>query len=201
MALKSIEDLSAHFAKLPGIGERTAFRLAMFCFYSESLYTESFANALMNIREGARLCKKCMNITKDEYCEICNDHKRIKNTICVLEDYADLLAVEETNEYKGVYHLLHGLIEPLKGVSISDIKLKELFQRIENEDVCEIILAFDAGIPGDTTANYIYKKVKEISNNINVTRISYGISLGSDIENADPRSLARSISSRTSFED
>ncbi|MEK6796350.1 MAG: recombination mediator RecR [Spirochaetota bacterium] len=195
MALRSIERLSHEIAKLPGIGEKTAFRLAMHLFYAADADRGSFADALMKLKDGISLCTRCGNVATSTLCDICSNEKRTASTICVTAKYADLIAIENTQEYRGVYHLLHGLISPIKGVSINDIRLKELFARIENERPSELILAFDAGIEGDTTANYI---VKMAAGKVPVTRLAYGISMGSDIENADVHSLARSLTNRTS---
>lgn len=195
MALRSIERLTHEIAKLPGIGEKTAFRLAMHLFYAPDADRDSFADALHTLKDGVSFCERCGNVSTGLLCEICADEKRTAGIICVTAKYADLIAIENTHEFRGVYHLLHGLISPLKGVSIGDIRLKELFARIEAERPAELILAFDAGIEGDTTANYI---VKMIAGKVPVTRIAYGISMGSDIENADMHSLARSLANRTS---
>ncbi|MBI4976211.1 MAG: recombination protein RecR [Spirochaetes bacterium] len=194
MALQSIERLAKEIAKLPGIGEKTAFRLAMHFFYGDDIHRESFASALKDLKTDVVFCRVCGNLSTNELCDICSDEKRDRSILCVVARYADLLAIEQTGEYRGRYHLLHGLIAPIKGVSIRDIRLKELFERVDKETPSEIILAFDAGIEGDTTANYI---VKMLAGKQTVSRIAYGISMGSDIENADVHSLSRSMMNRT----
>lgn len=196
MALAAIERLAHHIATLPGIGERSAFRLAMHLFYSEPTSRAQFAEALSSLTDGITLCPRCHNLTDSGgLCEICRDASRDSKTICVVEEYIDLISIEETHEYNGSYHVLHGLIEPMKGVGVNDIKLTELIARVGSEPIEELIIAFDAGLPGDTTANYIAKQVAETG--VRISRIAYGLSLGSDIEHADSRTLARSIAGRT----
>lgn len=192
--LPSIERLAGYIAGLPGIGEKTAERLALHLFYAEETYLDEFASALTELKRDVRFCTECYTLSLEERCPICASDKRENDVICVVEDYADLLAFEGTGEYNGVYHVLHGLIAPLKGVSVKDIRLAELFARVAKRPPREVIIAFDAGLEGDTTAQYI---VKELSGRgITITRIAYGISLGSDIEHADTRSLARSLEGR-----
>ena len=197
--IPSLDRLSQIISRLPGIGGRTATRLALYLFESDKEYLDEFAKALSSLHENIKLCSKCYSLSEENICPICSSEKRDKNKICVVESYPDMLAIEKTEEYNGIYHVLGGLIEPLKGIGIGDIRIKELTERI-NDNIDEIIIAFGASLEADTTASYIYKTLRE--NNYHnfkgrITRITYGISLSSDIENADSRSLARSIFDRT----
>lgn len=197
--IPSLDRLSQIISRLPGIGGRTATRLALYLFESDKEYLDEFAKALLSLHENIKLCSKCYSLSEENICPICSSEKRDKNKICVVESYPDMLAIEKTEEYNGIYHVLGGLIEPLKGIGIGDIRIKELTERI-SDNIDEIIIAFGASLEADTTASYIYKTLRD--NNYHnfkgrITRITYGISLSSDIENADSRSLARSILDRT----
>lgn len=197
--IPSLDRLSQIISRLPGIGGRTATRLALYLFESDEEYLDEFAKALLSLHENIKLCSKCYSLSEENICPICSSEKRDKNKICVVESYPDMLAIEKTEEYNGIYHVLGGLIEPLKGIGIGDIRIKELTERI-SDNIDEIIIAFGASLEADTTASYIYKTLRD--NNYHnfkgrITRITYGISLSSDIENADSRSLARSILDRT----
>lgn len=197
--IPSLDKLAQIISRLPGIGGRTAMRLALYLFESDKEYLEEFSKALSSLHENIKLCSECYSLSENNICPICSSEKRDKTKICVVESYPDILAIEKTEEYDGVYHVLGGLIEPLKGIGISDIRIKELVERL-NDNIDEIIIAFSASLEADTTASYIYKTLRN-NNYYNfkgkITRITYGISLSSDIENADSRSLARSILDRT----
>ena len=197
--IPSLDKLAQIISRLPGIGGRTAMRLALYLFESDKEYLEEFSKALSSLHENIKLCSECYSLSENNICPICSSERRDKTKICIVESYPDILAIEKTEEYDGVYHVLGGLIEPLKGIGISDIRIKELVERL-NDNIDEIIIAFSASLEADTTASYIYKALR--NNNYHkfkgkITRITYGISLSSDIENADSRSLARSILDRT----
>ena len=197
--IPSLDKLAQIISRLPGIGGRTAIRLALYLFESDREYLEEFSKALSSLHENIKLCSKCYSLSEDNICPICSSERRDKKKICVVESYPDMLAIEKTEEYNGVYHVLGGLIEPLKGIGISDIRIKELIGRL-NDNLDEIIIAFSASLEADTTASYIYKTLRNNDYHAfkgKITRITYGISLSSDIENADSRSLARSILDRT----
>lgn len=197
--IPSLDKLAQIISRLPGIGGRTATRLALYLFESDREYLQEFSKALSSLHENIKLCSKCYSLSENNICPICSSERRDKKKICVVESYPDMLAIEKTEEYDGVYHVLGGLIEPLKGIGISDIRIKELVNRL-NDNIDEIIIAFSASLEADTTASYIYKTLRNNdyhSFNGKITRITYGISLSSDIENADSRSLARSILDRT----
>ena len=197
--IPSLDKLAQIISRLPGIGGRTAMRLALYLFESDREYLEEFSKALSSLHENIKLCSECYSLSEDNICPICSSERRDKKKICVVESYPDMLAIEKTEEYDGVYHVLGGLIEPLKGIGISDIRIKELIGRL-NDNLDEIIIAFSASLEADTTASYIYKTLRNndyYAFKGKITRITYGISLSSDIENADSRSLARSILDRT----
>ena len=197
--IPSLDKLAQIISRLPGIGGRTAMRLALYLFESDKEYLEEFSKALSSLHENIKLCGECYSLSEENICPICSSERRDKKKICVVESYPDMLAIEKTEEYDGVYHVLGGLIEPLKGIGISDIRIKELAYRL-NDNIDEIIIAFSASLEADTTASYIYKTLRNnnyYNFNGKITRITYGISLSSDIENADSRSLARSILDRT----
>ena len=193
--IPSLEKLTQIISRLPGIGGRTAMRLALYLFESDKEYLEEFSKSLSTLHENIKLCEECYSLSENNICPICSSERRDKKKICVVESYPDILAIEKTEEYNGIYHVLGGLIEPIKGIGISDIRIKELVGRI-NDNIDEIIIAFSASLEADTTASFIYKTLRNNNFNGKVTRITYGISLASDIENADSRSLARSILDR-----
>lgn len=193
--IPSLEKLTQIISRLPGIGGRTAMRLALYLFESDKEYLEEFSKSLSTLHENIKLCEECYSLSENNICPICSSEKRDKKKICIVESYPDILAIEKTEEYNGIYHVLGGLIEPLKGIGISDIRIKELVGRI-NDNIDEIIIAFSASLEADTTASFIYKTLRNNNFNGKITRITYGISLASDIENADSRSLARSILDR-----
>lgn len=193
--IPSLEKLTQIISRLPGIGGRTAMRLALYLFESDKEYLEEFSKSLSTLHENIKLCEECYSLSEDNICPICSSEKRDKKKICIVESYPDILAIEKTEEYNGIYHVLGGLIEPIKGIGISDIRIKELVGRI-NDNIDEIIIAFSASLEADTTASFIFKTLRNNNFNGKITRITYGISLASDIENADSRSLARSILDR-----
>lgn len=194
--LDSINKLVKVISRLPSIGEKSALRLAIYLFNSEKEYLYEFSECLKSLQDNIVLCKHCFALSEKEVCSICESDKRDKSIICVVENYTDMLAIERTDEYNGVFHILGDLISPLKGIGINDIKIKELIERSQDSDIKEIIIAFSSSLEADTTSLFIYKRLRNVGFNSEITRITYGISLGSDIENADTRTLARSISNR-----
>ena len=193
--IPSLEKLTQIISRLPGIGGRTAMRLALYLFESDKEYLEEFSKSLLTLHENIKLCEECYSLSENNICPICLSEKRDEKKICIVESYPDILAIEKTEEYNGIYHVLGGLIEPIKGIGISDIRIKELVGRI-NDNIDEIIIAFSASLEADTTASFIYKTLRNDNFNGKITRITYGISLASYIENADSRSLARIILDR-----
>ena len=194
---ESLETLIEEFHKLPQIGRKTAQRLAMYIIKQPKPSVEKFSKALVETKEKIKFCRICSNITEDEVCKICRSTNRSKNIICVVEDPQDVYAIEKTNEYRGLYHVLHGRISPLDGIGPNDVKIKELIERLDenhHEKVDEIILALNPTIEGETTVLYLSKLIKPLG--IKITRIARGIPIGADLEFADEVTLAKAIEGR-----
>ena len=186
---KLIEELSS----LPGIGEKSASRLAFHLIHMPKAKVERLANAMLSAKEQVQYCKECYTLTDQEMCPICANDKRDHTTIMVLENIRDLAAYEKTGKYEGVYHVLHGAISPMMGIGPSDIKLKELLQRLQG-DVKEVIIATNSSLEGETTAMYISKLIKPIG--VKVTRIASGVPVGGDLEYIDEVTLLRALEGR-----
>ena len=195
----SLETLVDELSKLPQIGRKTAQRLAMHVIKQPKDEVEKLSKALLEVKEKIKFCNVCCNITEDEVCKICSSGKRNKNVICVVEDPKDVYAIEKTNEYRGLYHVLHGRISPLDGIGPNDIKIKELLYRLDEREtgsVDELILALNPTVEGETTILYLNKLIKPL--NIKMTRIARGIPIGADLEFADEVTLAKAIEGRVS---
>ena len=186
---KLIEELSS----LPGIGEKSASRLAFHLIHMPKAKVERLANAMLSAKEQVQYCKECYTLTDQEMCPICANDKRDHTTIMVLENIRDLAAYEKTGKYEGVYHVLHGAISPMMGIGPSDIKLKELLQRLQG-DVKEVIIATNSSLEGETTAMYISKLIKPTG--VKVTRIASGVPVGGDLEYIDEVTLLRALEGR-----
>lgn len=187
---KLIEELS----KLPGVGNKTAQRLAFHILDMPASEVEQMAKAIVYAKRSIRYCTNCCNITENELCNICANEKRDPATICVVEDARDVVAMERTREFKGLYHVLHGAISPMEGVGPEEIKIKELLKRLADVDIKEIILATNPNIEGEATAMYISRLVKPLG--IKVTRIAHGIPVGGDLEYADEVTLMKALEGR-----
>lgn len=194
----SLEILVQEFSKLPSIGRKTALRISMYLLKRPVEEIEYFSHSLINAKEKIKFCNICCNITEEEVCKICLSEKRNKKQICVVEEPQDVIAIEKTNEYRGVYHVLHGRISPLDGISPNDIRIKELLDRLNNEDlqIDEIILALNPDVEGETTILYLNKLIKPLG--IKITRIARGIPIGSELEFADQVTLAKALEGRVS---
>lgn len=190
---ETLEKVAEHLSKLPSIGRKTAQRIAMYLAKSNPDELISFADALLNLKDKVKLCPICCNITEDEPCFICTSHKRDKKILCVVEEPGDVFAIERTNEYRGQYHVLHGIISPLDGIGPEDIKVKELLTRL-SEDVDEIILAVNPSVEGEYTITYLTKLIKPL--NIKISRIARGIPVGTDLEFADEITIAKAMEGR-----
>ncbi len=190
----SIEKLIEAFEKLPSIGSKTAARLAFYILNASEEETTEFINAIENAKKNLKYCSKCYNISDTDPCTICGNPARDASTICVVEDVRDVVAMERTHEFKGVYHVLHGSISPMNGVGPDDIKIKELLSRLMDGQVKEIILATNPRVEGEATAMYISKLVKPLG--IKVTRIAHGIPVGGDLEYTDEVTLSRALEGR-----
>lgn len=191
---KQISNLIGEFSRLPGIGEKTAQRLAFHVLHMDPADVKRFAETLVSARTNVRYCKVCCTLTDSEVCPICSDPKRNHRQIMVVEDSRDLAAYEKTGKYEGVYHVLHGAISPMNGIGPADIRLKELMTRLQG-DVDEVIVATNSSLEGETTAMYISKLVKPTG--IKVTRIASGVPVGGDIEYIDEVTLLRALEGRT----
>ena len=192
-----LENAVESLSKLPGIGKKTALRLALHLLNSEDLETEQLADALLKMKHNIMLCERCYNISDTKVCSICANPRRDENTLCVVADMRDVLAIERTASYNGLYHVLGGVISPIEGISPNDLKITQLVQRTQKEDIKEIILALPATIEGDTTNFYIFRQLKDFEGKISV--ISKGIAVGDALEYVDEVTLGRSIQNRSPF--
>ncbi|MGA0555511.1 recombination mediator RecR [Larkinella sp. VNQ87] len=198
---KLIEDAVNEVAKLPGIGKKTALRLVLHLLKRDEEQTKSLADTLVAMRSQVKHCRKCHNLSDHDLCSICVSHKRDRSLICVVEDTRDVLAIENTAQYKGMYHVLGGIISPIEGIGPSDLKIDSLVERLRTQDgdaIKEIILALSPTMEGDTTAFYLQKKLKAFP--IKISTIARGVPIGGDLEYADEVTLGRSILSRITYE-
>jgi recombination protein RecR len=191
--LIAIEELS----KLPGIGKKTAQRLAIFLLKSENPQVDNLINALKDLKLKLRFCDRCFNLSEEELCNICKNEKRDKSIICVVEEASDVMAIEKTHEYRGLYHVLGGVLSPLSGITPDSLHIKELLKRFETEDFKEVILALNPDTEGETTSLYLAKLMKPFG--ITVTRIARGLPIGGDLEFADDATIGRAILNRSSL--
>lgn len=192
-----INQLIKKLAKFPGVGEKTAARLALYILRSSKEEAVELARSIVNVKEKIALCPICYNLTDRDPCEICKDERRDKELLCVVEEPGDLMALESSGEFRGRYHVLHGVISPLDGVTPDDIKIKELIERLKSGQVKEVIVATNPTTNGNTTALYLSKLIKPL--NIKVTRIAQGIPIGGDIEYTDEVTLKRAMEGRRDF--
>lgn len=190
----SIEKLIESFERLPSIGHKTAVRLAFHMLDLSKEETDEFINSIINAKEKLKYCSNCYNISDTDPCPICSSPKRDNSVICVVEDVRDVMAMERTHEFKGVYHVLHGTISPMNGIGPEDIKIKELLNRIANNDIKEIIIATNPRVEGEATAIYLSKIIKPLG--IKVTRIAHGITVGGDLEYTDEVTLSKALEGR-----
>ena len=191
---KPLSRLIGHFEKFPGIGPRTAQRLALFILKQPEKNIQEFSQALLEAHRNVGHCKKCFNLTSESECEICRDKNRNPKIICVVSETKDLLALERAREYKGLYHVLGGLISPMDSIGPELLEIKSLVERVGKSDIEEIILALTPSVEGDTTSLYIGKLLNPFTK---VTRIAYGLPMGSELEYVDEVTLARAIEGRT----
>ncbi|MBE0570176.1 MAG: recombination protein RecR [Ignavibacteriaceae bacterium] len=191
--LIAIEELS----KLPGIGKKTAQRLAIFLLKSEDPQVDNLINAIKDLKLKLRFCERCFNLSEEELCSICQSEKRDKSVLCVVEEASDVMAIEKTHEFRGLYHVLGGVLSPLSGVTPETLHIKELLKRFETEDFKEVILALNPDTEGETTSLYLSKLMKPFG--ITVTRIARGLPIGGDLEFADDATIGRAILNRSSL--
>ncbi len=197
---KLIEDAVNEVSKLPGIGKKTALRLVLHLLKKDETQTQLLTEALLAVRTKTQSCKKCHNISDGELCGICSSAKRDQSLVCIVEDTRDVLAIENTNQYSGLYHVLGGIISPIEGIGPSDLKIESLFDRLRSpeSETKEIILGLSPTMEGDTTSFYLQKKLKTFS--LKISTIARGIPIGGDLEYADEVTLGRSIVSRVVYD-
>lgn len=193
-----LEDAVNEFSKLPGVGQKTALRLVLHLLNKEKEEVDHFGNTLIRLKQEIKNCVVCHNISDHDTCAICVAPKRDKETICVVEDTRDVMAIENTSQFFGVYHVLGGLISPMDGVGPADLYIDSLVKRVASSPVKEIILALSANMEGDTTLFYLHKRLKDF--NVPITTIARGIAFGGELEYADEITLGRSILTRVPYE-
>jgi len=191
---KSIASLIEQFQKFPSVGPKSAQRMAFFLLRMSKSDVENFAKTVIEAKENTKTCEVCYNLSTSSPCEICSSTSRDKSTICVVAESKDLIAIEKTNEYKGMYHVLQGLISPMDGIGAEDIRIKELLNRLTDEGVNEVILALSPSVEGEATSLYLTKLIKPFG--IKVSRIAFGLPVGADLEYADEITIAKAIEGR-----
>lgn len=191
---RPLAELTEFFQRFPGIGPKSAQRLAFYLLKMPLSDVEKFAAKMVEAKSTIKCCSKCFNMSASDPCEICSDDNRNHQTICVVAETKDLIAIEKTHEFKGVYHVLQGVISPIEGIGATDIRVKELLTRIAEDNIQEVILALNPSVEGEATTLYLAKLLKPF--NIKVSRIALGIPVGSDLEYADEITLARALEGR-----
>lgn len=194
--IESLTHLAEQFGRLSGIGRKSAFRMAYSVLDFSDEEAEEFANAILEAKRNIHLCPVCQNLTDRELCSVCNDLDRDRSVICVVEDAKAVLSIEKVREYRGMYHVLHGVISPVNGITPDKLKLAELLARLD-ENVKEIIVATNPTVEGEATAMYISRLVKPLG--VKVTRLAYGVPVGADLEYADEVTLLRALEGRRDF--
>jgi recombination protein RecR len=195
---KLLEHAVDEFAKLPGVGKRTALRLVLHLLNQSETEVADFTGSLTRLKAEIRFCETCNNISDAPVCEICESHKRDRSTVCVVEDARDVMAIENTAQYQGVYHVLGGLISPMDGIGPSDLYIDNLIERVQAGELKEVILALSATMEGDTTIFFLYKKLKDLP--VQISTIARGIAFGGELEYVDEITLGRSITTRIPYE-
>lgn len=193
----SLEQLIEQFAKLPSVGKKSAQRLAFYVLNMSDAQAQMFTDTIHNARKSIKRCRICCNLTDSEVCSVCSSQSRDKSTICVVEDPRDVIAIERTHEYNGLYHVLHGVISPMNDINPEDICIKELIYRLEDDTVKEVIMATNPTVEGEATSMYISRLIKPIG--VNVSRLAYGVPVGADLEYADEFTLIRALEGRNNL--
>jgi len=196
---KLLEEAVDEFARLPGIGKKTALRLVLHLLKQEDKIVEQFGNTILKIKKEIMHCEQCHNISDTPVCQICSDKFRDHELICVVESIRDVISIENTQQYNGVYHVLGGIISPMDGIGPADLTIASLENKVKNGDIKEIVLALSTTMEGDTTNFYIFKKLQEFP--VIISTLARGVAIGDDLEYADEVTLGRSILDRTRFED
>lgn len=193
---RPVERLIDEFSRLPGVGPKTASRLAFHLLRMPSEQTIALAEALRGLSEGIVFCSRCYNIAEADPCAVCSDEQRDPALICVVEEPLDVIALERTHEYRGLYHVLHGAISPVDGIGPGDLRIDELMTRLRSREVSEVILATNPSLEGDATAMYIERSLRDLPGDVRLTRLARGLPVGGDIEYADEVTLARAVTGR-----
>lgn len=197
LSSKLLEEAVNAFSSLPGIGRKTALRLALHLLTQDEQHVQEFGNSLTKMRKHIKFCRQCFNISDSELCSICESHRRDRSLVCVVEGIKDVMAIESTGQYNGLYHVLGGVISPIEGISPSDLEIDTLMSRMDKGEIKEIIMAISPTIEGDTTIYYISKKLKDVD--VKISTLARGISFGGELEYADELTLGRSIASRRPY--
>lgn len=195
---KLLENAVNEFSRLPGIGKKTALRLVLYLLKKDKSEVNSFCESLTSLKENMKYCKICHNISDTEICDICSQKSRHSDIICVVENIRDVMAIENTHQFNGLYHVLGGIISPMDGIGPSELEINSLIERVKKGKISEIILALSTTMEGDTTNFYIYKKLKDSS--VKISTLSRGVSIGNELEYTDEITLGRSIKNRQDFE-
>jgi recombination protein RecR len=197
---KVFEEAVNQFATLPGVGRRSALRMVLHLLKQSPDDVERFGNAFLRLRSEIRYCRNCHNISDTDLCAICSSPKRDPSLVCVVEDVRDLIAVENTQQYYGLYHVLGGIISPMDGIGPGELTIDSLLTKLGQGQIREVIMALSATMEGDTTVFYVYKKISQLNSEIKFSTIARGVSIGDDLEYADEVTLGRSILNRTPYE-
>ena len=195
---KLVETAVNHLSRLPGIGKKTALRLVLHMLKQEKIQVEQFGESFIRLINNISYCKACFSISDLELCEVCDNPKRDKNIVCVVEDIRVMMAIENTMQFRGIYHVLGGLISPMDGIGPSELRIEELVEKVKNSSIKEVIFALSTTMEGDTTNYYLFKRLKEF--NISVSIIARGIAIGDELEYTDEITLASAIASRLPYE-
>lgn len=194
-----LESAVTEISRLPGIGRKTALRLALHLLRQETSVAVSLGESIINMRRGIRYCRVCHNISEADTCPICADTRRDASTVCVVESVKDVLVFENTRQYRGLYHVLGGVISPIDGVGPDQLQIDSLVQRVASGEISEVILALSATMEGDTTEYYIYRRLKALGRDVKITQLARGVAVGNEIEYTDEVTLGRSLLNRTLF--
>lgn len=195
--IESLSRLAEQFGRLDGVGKKNAMKMAFSVLDMTAEDAETFAKAIIEAKERIHLCPICQNITDRDVCPICTDLTRDRKTVCVVSDPRVVISMEKVREYKGIYHVLHGVISPMNGITPDKLKIKELLERVDREDIEEVIVATNPTVEGEATAMYVSRLLKPLG--VKVTRLAYGVPMGSDLEYADEITLYRAIEGRRDF--
>jgi recombination protein RecR len=190
----AVSRLVDEFSRLPGIGPKTASRLTYYLLRAPVEQVQALGDAVLQLRERIQFCSRCYNITELDPCPVCSDVRREQHSICVVEEPLDVLAIERTGEYRGLYHVLHGAISPVEGIGPEDLRVRELVERVKREPISEVILATNPSLEGEATAMYIRRQLYSL--NVRITRLARGLPMGGDLEYADAITLARALEGR-----